>query len=344
MSLWDYIPLPPYEDGVPTFKLDLEEVVYLQQKQVILGDCVKGMWKINAAILIPIDASPWPPLKVPESALSIGALWFSGWTEVRAEKIFECWKYTSKPRDNCDDRDPSLIDYAISRVHARGDSSTPGMLGRLEARKEMMILGLRTLFQDEILDQGNINPGVYVNTMDLHDWIIDKVGKRYRLMITHLRYLKNYAATGVQAERRITDETLKEESFRFPFKAEELPENKFFEEAYESSKTAKASVEAADHLRHNTSVGVKSNEIRPYNYIPSDLGTSIEEALLTGDPNHVQGIDSAEEGRRTNEDGYIPGLRLSPYRQKVKTFWKALQSFRQDNGVGRKIVKTRKSS
>ncbi|KAJ8062062.1 hypothetical protein OCU04_009842 [Sclerotinia nivalis] len=365
MSLWDYIPLPPYEDGIPSFKLGLEEIVYLQQKQVILGDCVKGTWKINAACLnmsfrkkveeassgrasaestnffetiVPIDASTLPPITVPESTLSIPALLYIGWTEVAAEEIFDCWKDKSKPRKNCDDRDPSLIDYAISRVHARRDSFTPGMLEKLNARKEMIILGLSTPFQNEILDRDNNHPGGYVNTMDLHDWIIDKMGKRYRVLVIHLRYLKNYAATGVQAERRITDETLQEDSIRFLFRKKELPENKFFEEACEYRET----IEAADQIPHTTSVHINSNEIRPYNIITSDLGTSIEEALSKGDPNHVQRNDFAEEERSPNRGEHHPGLRLYTYRQKVKTLWKIFQSSGQDNGVGRKIVKTRR--
>lgn len=158
MSLWDYIPLPPYIDGVPSFQLDLEEIVYLQQEHIILGDCVEGTWKINAAALsklliiseelrghnlkihwligmsfekkiveaslgrtnaestkffetiVPIDASTLPPLEIPESASSIGALTHIGWTAVAAEQIFDGWKCASKPRKNCDDRDPSLIE------------------------------------------------------------------------------------------------------------------------------------------------------------------------------------------------------------------------------------------
>ncbi|EDN99111.1 hypothetical protein SS1G_13971 [Sclerotinia sclerotiorum 1980 UF-70] len=345
MSLWDYIPLPPYIDGVPSFQLDLEEIVYLQQKHIILGDCVEGTWKINAAALsmsfekkiveaslgrtnaestkffetiVPIDASTLPPLEIPESASSIGALTHIGWTAVAAEQIFDGWKCASKPRKNCDDRDPSLIDYAISQVYASRDSSDPGMLEKLDPRKEMVTLGLCTRFQDLILDQDNNNPSGYINTKDLHIWIIDKLGKEYRMLVIYLRYLKNYAATGVQAKRRIMDETLPEESFRFPSTEKELPENNFFEEAYESRKAVKASIEAADHLRHTTSVRVKRNEIKPYNYIPSDLENSIEKALLKGDPNHVQGNDFAEEGKRTNGDEYIhiPGLRPFPYIKK----------------------------
>lgn len=248
------------------------------------------------------------------------------------------------------------------------------MLEKLDPRKEMVTLGLCTRFQDLILDQDNNNPSGYINTKDLHIWIIDKLGKEYRMLVIYLRYLKNYAATGVQAKRRIMDETLPEESFRFPSTEKELPENNFFEEAYESRKAVKASIEAADHLRHTTSVRVKRNEIKPYNYIPSDLENSIEKALLKGDPNHVQGNDFAEEGKRTNGDEYIhiPGLRPFPYIKKVrthhskqkclyqyinvsdikrikfktfcKTFWKTLQRSRRDNGLGRKIVKTRQSS
>ncbi|KAF7858006.1 hypothetical protein EAF04_009362 [Stromatinia cepivora] len=342
MSLWDYIPLPPYEDGTPSFRLGLEEIVYLQQKQVILDDCVKGEWKINAACLnmsfckkvveassgrassesinffetiVPIDASALPSVTVPESTLSIPALLYIGWTDVAAEEIFECWKDISKPRKNCEDRDPSFIDYAISRVYTRRDSFTSGMLEKLNARKEMIILGLSRPFQDEILDRDNNHPGGYVNTTDLHDWIIDKMGKRYRLLVIHLRYLKNYAATGVQAERRITDETLQKDSINFPFRKKELPENKHFEEACEYMET----VEAADHVPCAAAVDIGADRIRSYNVITSDIGTSIEEALLKGDPNHVQRNDFAEEQQRPKQGEYLPGLRLYTYKQKVRT-------------------------
>lgn len=51
MSMWDYMHLPPYEDGVPSFSLEDEEVVFLRQKQIILGNEVERQWKINPAFL-----------------------------------------------------------------------------------------------------------------------------------------------------------------------------------------------------------------------------------------------------------------------------------------------------
>ncbi|TGO36485.1 hypothetical protein BHYA_0123g00130 [Botrytis hyacinthi] len=230
MSMWDYMHLPPYEDGVSSFSLNDEEVVFLRQKQIILGNEFEGQWKINPTflsmsycekqeevsegtirakkgsiqsfvIIVPVDASALPPVILPESTLCMTALLNIGWTHEAAGMIFDSWKDNSKPRKlmACDDRDPTLIDYAISMVQMRMDQSTIAKQTKVDARKEMTILGLSTKFQDAMLDQDSDLLGGHVNTMDLCFWIIDALGKRYRNLVLSLRYLKNYAATGMMA-------------------------------------------------------------------------------------------------------------------------------------------------
>ncbi|THV44896.1 hypothetical protein BGAL_0560g00050 [Botrytis galanthina] len=230
MSMWDYMHLPPYEDGVLSFSLSDEEVVFLRQKQIILGNEFGGQWKINPAflsmsyckkqeevpegtirakkgsiqsfvIIVPVDASALPPVMLPESTLCMAALLNIGWTDKAAEMIFDSWKDNSKPRKltACDDRDPTLIDYAIFMVQMRMDQLAIAKQTKVDARKEMTILGLSTKFQDAMLDQDSDLLGGHVNTMDLCFWIIDALGKRYRNLVLSLRYLKNYAATGMKA-------------------------------------------------------------------------------------------------------------------------------------------------
>ncbi|KAM0162194.1 hypothetical protein ACHAPG_001891 [Botrytis cinerea] len=229
MSMWDYMHLPPYEDGVPSFSLEDEEVVFLRQKQIILGNEVERQWKINPACLsmsycerqkevpegsirakkeliqyfvtiVPVDASGLPPVILPESTLCMAALLNVGWTYEAAGMIFDSWKDNSKPRKMvASDRDPTLIDYAISIVQMRMDQLTIEKQGKVDARSEMSILGLSTKFQDDMLDQDSNLLGGYVHTMDLCFWIIDALGKRYRDLVLRLRYLKNYAATGMKA-------------------------------------------------------------------------------------------------------------------------------------------------
>ncbi|KAF5868695.1 uncharacterized protein Bfra_012025 [Botrytis fragariae] len=230
MSMWDYMHLPPYEDGVTSFGLSGEEVVFLRQKQIILGNEFEGQWKIDPAFLsmsycekqeevpessirakkqsvqyfvtiVPVDASTLPPVILPESTLCMAALLNIGWTYETAGMIFGSWKDNSKPRKmmTCDDRDPTLIDYAISIVQMRMDQLTIAKQAKVNARKEMTILGLSTKFQDDMLDQDSDLLGGHVHTVDLYFWIIDALGKRYRNLVLRLRYLKNYAATGMKA-------------------------------------------------------------------------------------------------------------------------------------------------
>ncbi|TGO55661.1 hypothetical protein BOTNAR_0240g00180 [Botryotinia narcissicola] len=240
MSMWDYMHLPPYEDGVSSFSLSDEEVVFLRQKQIILGNESEGQWKINPAFLsmsycekqrevpegsirakkqsikyyvtiVPVDASALPPVILPESTLCVAALLNIGWKHEAAGMIFDSWKDNSKPRKltACDDRDPTLIEntltlcicdsYAISMVQMRMDQLAIAKQVKIDARKEMTILGLSTKFQDAMLDQDSDLLGGHVNTMDLCFWIIDALGKRYRNLVLSLRYLKNYAATGIKA-------------------------------------------------------------------------------------------------------------------------------------------------
>ncbi|TGO14610.1 hypothetical protein BTUL_0050g00050 [Botrytis tulipae] len=230
MSMWNYMHLPPYEDGVSSFSLSDEEVVFLRQKQIILGNGFEGQWKINPAflsmrycekqeevpegtirgkkgstqsfvIIEPVDASALPPVILPESTLCMAALLNIGWTHEAAGMIFDSWKDNSKPRKlmACDDRDPTLIDYAISMVQMKMDQLAIAKETKIDARKEMTILGLSTKFQDAVLDQDSDLLGGHVNTMDLCFWIIDALGKRYRNLVLSLRYLKNYAATGMKA-------------------------------------------------------------------------------------------------------------------------------------------------
>ncbi|KAF7936725.1 hypothetical protein BELL_0829g00030 [Botrytis elliptica] len=230
MSMWDYMHLPPYEDGVPSFSLSGEEVAFLRQKQIILGNEFGGQWKINPGflsmsycekqkevpegsmrakkgsiqsfvIIVPVDASALPPIILPESTLCMAALLNIGWTNEAAGKIFDSWKENSRPRKlmACDDRDPTLIDYAISIVQTRMDQLAIAKQTKVDARKEMTILGLSTKFQDAMLDQDSDLLGGHVNRMDLCFWIIDALGKRYRNLVLSLRYLKNYAATGTKA-------------------------------------------------------------------------------------------------------------------------------------------------
>ncbi|KAF7923033.1 uncharacterized protein EAE98_007738 [Botrytis deweyae] len=230
MSMWDYMHLPPYEDGVPSFSLSGEEVVFLRQKQIILGNEFGGQWKINPGflsmsycekqkevpegsmrakkgsiqsfvVIVPVDASALPPIILPESTLCMAALLNIGWTNEAAGKVFDSWKENSRPRKlmACDDRDPTLIDYAISTVQTRMDQLAIAKQTKVDARKEMTILGLSTKFQDAMLDQDSDLLGGHVNRMDLCFWIIDALGKRYRNLVLSLRYLKNYAATGTKA-------------------------------------------------------------------------------------------------------------------------------------------------
>ncbi|TEY63219.1 hypothetical protein BOTCAL_0157g00020 [Botryotinia calthae] len=230
MSMWDYMHLPPYEDGVPSFSLDNDEVLFLRQKQIIMGNEFEGQWKINPVFLsmsycerqeevpegsirakkesiqsfvtiVPVDASALPPVILPESTLCTTALLNIGWTYEAAGMIFGSWKDNSKPRKimACDDRDPTLIDYAISIIQMRMDQLTIEKQVKVDARREMTILGLSIKFQDDMLDQDSNLLGGYVHTMDLCFWIIDALGKRYRDLVLRLRYLKNYAATGMKA-------------------------------------------------------------------------------------------------------------------------------------------------
>ena len=92
-----------------------------------------------------------------------------------------------------------MCSYAISIVQMRMDQLTIEKQGKVDARSEMSILGLSTKFQDDMLDQDSNLLGGYVHTMDLCFWIIDALGKRYRNLVLRLRYLKNYAATGMKA-------------------------------------------------------------------------------------------------------------------------------------------------
>ncbi|KAF7945156.1 hypothetical protein EAE96_009935 [Botrytis aclada] len=233
MSMWDYMHLPPYEDGVPSFSLDGEEVAFLRQKQIILGNEFEGQWKINPAFLsmsycerqkevpegstrankksidsfvtiVPVDASALPPVIISESTLCMAALLNIGWTDEAAEMIFNSWQNNTKPRKlmACDDRDPTLIDYAISIVQMRMDQLIIAKHAKVDARKEMTFLGLSTKFQDDMLDQDSDLLGGHVHTMDLCFWITDALGKRYRNLVLRLRYLKHYAATGMKAMNR----------------------------------------------------------------------------------------------------------------------------------------------
>ncbi|KAF7922865.1 uncharacterized protein EAE97_011029 [Botrytis byssoidea] len=151
--------------------------------------------------IVPVDASALPPVILPESTLCMAALLNIGWTHEAAGMIFDYWKDNSKPRKltACDDRDPTLIDYAISMVQMRMDQVAIAKQVKVDARKEMTILGLSTEFQDAMLDQDSDLLGGHVNTMDLCFWIIDALGKRYRNLVLSLRYLKNFAATGIKA-------------------------------------------------------------------------------------------------------------------------------------------------
>ncbi|ESZ93472.1 hypothetical protein SBOR_6121 [Sclerotinia borealis F-4128] len=229
MSLFTYRPTPVSPNGTPGYSLTPREEEFLTRQNILLGVSVEGTRKVDAAILntnfctqvmedlqpkwardglfhdfiriVPVDASNQPPLVLPQSTLSIAALRCIGWNKESATTIFENWERNSTPRNNCEDRDPSLIKYVASHVYKRQDTFTEdGLLG-IDPRAEMTTLRLSRRFQDEILEpEGNRTK----NLKDLHYWIVDKMNKSYRDCVARLEFLKSYAVTGIRAEERIS--------------------------------------------------------------------------------------------------------------------------------------------
>ncbi|QSZ32537.1 hypothetical protein DSL72_002115 [Monilinia vaccinii-corymbosi] len=300
MSLWEYCSSLPDPDGTPSFSLTQEEEQFLTKQGIILSECVAGERKVDAAILstsfheiveegftskwakdglqhysvkiVPVDTSTLPPVIVPESVLCIAALRLIGWQEEAATKIFKGWQAESKHRPNRSDRDPSLIDYVISHVYKRMDSFTPIQLAKMNARNEMTELGLRKSFQDSMLSpEDDISCGIW----DLHYWIADSMYKSYKIYVTRLKFLKNYAIMGLQAEMRIRDA---EQKFS------RVPDEDQPEAGYESNMIGRK----AQHTNTAITTNISTAMIRTDNGETRDLTTAMAEVLSRENSSQMQ--------------------------------------------------------
>ncbi|KAA8564250.1 hypothetical protein EYC84_011196 [Monilinia fructicola] len=335
MSMWDYCSILPDPNGTPSFSLTQEEEKFLIKQNILLGECVAGKRKVNAAMLseslvvstklyeinflnsgqigtsfceelkeditpkrardglshisvriVPVDASNLPPIKVPENSLCITALRILGWKKEVATEIFESWKAESKPRPNCSDRDPSLIDYVISHIHKRMDSFTSCQLAQMNARKEMTEMGLVETYQNEIL---NPEDEILNGIQDLHYWIADSMYKSYKICVTRLRFLKNYAVMGLKAERRFT-----EADQRFS----RIPDEQHFQDEYESLILGRKAQDNPTAITTNISTA----SIKPHNMDILELATAINGATPRENSNSLEaGIDEALSRRISSE-------------------------------------------
>ncbi|KAI9651343.1 hypothetical protein NHQ30_001382 [Ciborinia camelliae] len=188
------------------------------------------------------------------------------------------------------------------RLRAKMDLITIDKLGKVNPIKKITDLGLSEAFENEILteDSDHHCEGL-THATDMPDWIIDKMNKKYRNLVAQLRYLKDYASTGVQAEQKklwdgeLLDEELLDES---------MPVVEHFQEAYEDAMRAK--MEARNSYA-TQAASSKPTKIKPYNPKLTNYKTEIEKVLMNAAPSHVK---MEEENTTETQTAYHPGLRI----------------------------------
>lgn len=181
----------------------------------------------------------------------------------------------------------------------------------MNARKEMTEMGLVETYQNEIL---NPEDEILNGIQDLHYWIADSMYKSYKICVTRLRFLKNYAVMGLKAERRFT-----EADQRFS----RIPDEQHFQDEYESLILGRKAQDNPTAITTNISTA----SIKPHNMDILELATAINGATPRENSNSLEaGIDEALSRRISSEmqvkdfvwsQQRFPELRPYTYMQKV---------------------------
>lgn len=129
------------------------------------------------------------------------------------------------------------------------DCYTTDQLLELNPRQEMTGLGLSRQCQDSILTDPDDNPK---SSRDIHYWIADTMYKSYKVHVSLMKFLKGYAAIGVQSEK-----ALEAENSRFS----RVPDEHHFVTEYNAIMSSKL----ARRSSHVDKSGTKIAKVNPYN-------------------------------------------------------------------------------
>jgi hypothetical protein len=277
---------PPDEE----FQLSPEETQALEEDLVFLSSntpSTSGKPKVSGALLTPpssqgrvsrlssssasvrfrsFSSSPGFTLDLPQSAISVAALGFIGFTAETAADIFK--RFTSRP--NPDINPDDLLDY----IHGHTLMLFTGSYQHCLPAQAMTQIGLTQQIQDTILDP---RFSVIFGTKTLHFWIDDTLRINYLTLIQLLQRLKN------QATRSIAKKTKRAKlNGIFPLKKSS---------SQQVTTTATLNVMPEDHYLPKNFVAVdKPSEILEDHYVLYKAKAAAE----MGDPQWIQDDGSLE--------------------------------------------------
>jgi hypothetical protein len=275
------------------FQLSLEETQALEKDLVFLSSNIpstSGKRKVSGALLTPpssqgsvsgsssssasvrfrsFNSSPDFTLDLPQSAISIDALEFIGFTAETATDIFK--RFTSRPDPdiNCYD----LLDY----VHGHTSILSTASYQHYPPAQAMTQIGLTQTMQDAILDP---RFSTIFGTETLRFWIDDTLRINYLTLMQLLRRLKNHA-TGSIAKKKMAKRAKLEGVF--PPKTSSFPQ--------QATTTATLNVMPEDYYLPKDFVAVDTpSEVLEDHYVLYKAKAAAE----MGDPQWIQDDGSLE--------------------------------------------------
>jgi hypothetical protein len=203
---------PPDEE----FQLSLEEMQALEKDLVFLGSNIpstSGKRKVSGTLLTPpssqgrvsrsssssasvhfrsFNSSPDFTLDLPQSAISVAALEFIGFTAETAADIFR--RFTSRPDPDINPDD--LLDY----IHGHTLILSTDSYQHCPPAQAMTQIGLTQQIQDAILDP---RFSAIFGTETLRFWIDDTLRINYLTLMQLLHRLKKYAMRSIVKKEKV---------------------------------------------------------------------------------------------------------------------------------------------
>jgi hypothetical protein len=275
------------------FQLSLEETQALEKDLVFLSSNIpstSGKRKVSGALLTPpssqgrvsrsssssasvrfrsFNSSPDFTLDLPQSAISVAALEFIGFTAETAEDLFRRFASRPDPDINCYD----LLDY----VHGHTSILSTASYQYCPPAQAMTQIGLTQQMQDAILDP---RFSTIFGTETFRFWIDDTLRINYLSLVQLLRRLKNHATGSIAKKKKA-----KRAKLEGAFPPKVLPSSE------QATTTATLNVMSEDHyLPKNFVTADEPSEVLEDHYVLYKAKAAPE----MGDPQWIQDDGSLE--------------------------------------------------